>query len=356
MADPGDRTVRIVMTMRYDYYNLCSQFPAFFERLEGKEGRSKYPLERMKEAGLRACVQEPLKLAGVRDTETLANEVVKDIGERAGNLALLQMALKEAWQKRKQFGDDLLEAYVRVGRVTGALANAANEVFENRLGDQEKQLAEVAFIRLVRLGDTGGTTRRVATRDEFSDDAWGVVQKLATEEYRRLLFIGGEPGKETVELAHEALATQWPRYQTWLQEAAGDKRRLDRLIDRVERWSTTGKPEEDLASGREREEFRALAQSRPSWLASTERQFVDNSVEAQHRAEERERKLRDQAHRGDSLYRAEQARKEFSKGLPITAMQLALAGLPEAPKEPDARLWIGETAGALVEALGHSAS
>ena len=66
VADPGDRTVRIVMTMRYDYYNLCSQFPAFFDRLEGKEGRSKYPLERMKEAGLRACVQEPLKLAGVR--------------------------------------------------------------------------------------------------------------------------------------------------------------------------------------------------------------------------------------------------------------------------------------------------
>jgi hypothetical protein len=226
------------------------------------------------------------------DIETLANEVVKDIGERAGNLALLQMALKEAWQKRKQFGDDLLEAYVRVGRVTGALANAANEVFENRLGDRERQLAEITFVRLVRLGDTGGTTRRVATRDEFSGEAWAVAQTLATEENRRLLFVGGAPGGETVELAHEALATQWPRYQTWLQQAAGDKRWLDRLIERVGRWQATGAKGEDFASGTEREEFQNLAQARPSWLAPAEHRFVEASAEAYQEEQDRKEKAR----------------------------------------------------------------
>ena len=110
----------------------------------------------------------------------------------------------------------------------------------------------------------------MATRSEFSDDAWVVVQQLATEECRRLLFVGGEPGKDTVELAHDALATQWPRYQTWLHEAAGDKRWLDRLIDRVEQWQATGEKVEDLASGTEREEFHILAQARPTWLAPVE--------------------------------------------------------------------------------------
>ncbi len=52
------------------------------------------------------------------------------------------------------------------------------------------------------------------------------------------------------------------------------------------------------------------------------------------------------------LYRAVQARDELQHDLPITAMQLALAGLPEHPAQPDARPWVGETAGALVEAMG----
>ena len=33
-------------------------------------------------------------------------------------------------------------------------------------------------------------------------------------------------------------------------------------------------------------------------------------------------------------------------------MQLALAGLPENPASPSGRPWLGETAGALVEAMG----
>ncbi len=47
-----------------------------------------------------------------------------------------------------------------------------------------------------------------------------------------------------------------------------------------------------------------------------------------------------------------QARKELGDGFPVTAMQLALAGLPKDPKQLEARPWVGETAGALVEAMG----
>ena len=48
---------------------------------------------------------------------------------------------------------------------------------------------------------------------------------------------------------------------------------------------------------------------------------------------------------GNSLYRAEQARKELRDGFPVTAMQLALAGLPDNPGKPGARPWLGETGG-----------
>jgi predicted NACHT family NTPase len=61
---------------------------------------------------------------------------------------------------------------------------------------------------------------------------------------------------------------------------------------------------------------------------------------------------RDQAYRNESQYLALQARQALTEGFPVTAMQLALAGLPKDPKQLEARPWVGETAGALLEAMG----
>ena len=55
---------------------------------------------------------------------------------------------------------------------------------------------------------------------------------------------------------------------------------------------------------------------------------------------------------GDSLFRADQARNQLQDGLPVTATQLALAGLPDDLSVNSARTWVGEAAGALVEAMG----
>jgi hypothetical protein len=63
-------------------------------------------------------------------------------------------------------------------------------------------------------------------------------------------------------------------------------------------------------------------------------------------------RARAEAQYDESLYRSEQARKALRDGSPITAMQLALVGLPDSPETLGARPWVSETAGALVEAMG----
>jgi hypothetical protein len=90
----------------------------------------------------------------------------------------------------------------------------------------------------MRLGDTGGATRRIARCGEFSEARWRMLQALAEDRGNRLVLISGPEGDERVEIAHEALVTQWPRFQRWLQAAAGDKRTLDELIERAARWAT----------------------------------------------------------------------------------------------------------------------
>lgn len=290
-------TTYVVLTMRADYYNLCSEFQTFYARLEGHGGDAKYHLKRMRDTGLKECIRRPLYLAGVDDTELFAQKILADIGDQASDLPLLQMALAETWQRRSAFDGDLLEAYISIGGVSGALAGIAHDIFESRLTQEEQHHGEHAFIRLVHLGDTGGTTRRTASRNEFSDAAWAVVQKLSTEDFRRLLFVRGERGSAgaTVELSHEALVAQWPQYQTWLQASAGLKRIHDLLIEATKRWLSSER-RGDLLTGHALAEVETLVQQRESWLSPLERDFVQVSVAAREQIrladETRRRRLR----------------------------------------------------------------
>ena len=52
----------------------------------------------------------------------------------------------------------------------------------------------------------------------------------------RLLFVSGQAGARTIEVAHEQLVTQWPRYLSLLQSVASLKRMHDRVTDRVRAW------------------------------------------------------------------------------------------------------------------------
>jgi hypothetical protein len=290
LVDPReDARFHVVLTMRRDYYNLIYPYEALRERLE--QPWSRYTLGRMSDTGLRRVVTEPLKLGGVDDVEereALAKAVLRDVGQQPGDLALVQFALTEAWNRyrdrhRSQKGG-MLKAYVDVGGVEGALARAADRLFTAPAGDErdglmpeEKAFAEPLFIRLVRLGDTAGASRRLATRDEFSDEAWALAQKLATKEFHRLLVTGSGQGVETVELSHEALVTQWPRYQSWLQASVGSKRIHDRIISATKAWLASGRSRNALATGNQLEDAKKLLRERPTWLSQDERRFVERS-------------------------------------------------------------------------------
>src|SRR3954469_3331634 len=303
LADPNDSRARVVLTMRRDYYNLVSAFPELYDRLEADGHRARQILGRISPDGLRRIVTEPLRLAGVPegDRTALADQVAAEMGDRPGDLALVQMALTETWDRRKSFGDDLLWAYAGIGRIEGAIARAAEDVYATILDDAERALAEPVFVRLVRLGDTGGATRRLATRSEFDDTKWRLVQKLASKEAKRLVLVGGGEAGETAEIAHEALVTQWPRYQTWLSgrdpddaDRAADKRALDALTHRAVSWAAAPDARakaQRLATGADLETFVGLARRRPAWLSADEHQFVSDSREAARRQQRREQGL-----------------------------------------------------------------
>jgi len=85
--------------------------------------------------------------------------------------------------------------------------------------------------------------------------------------------------------------------------------------------------------------------------AERQARFAESQAQMAKREAERARVAEQDAELGDSLYRAVQTRQMVAENMPVTGIQLALAGLPSNPGEHD-RGWVGETAGALVEALG----
>ena len=223
------------------------------------------------------------------EQDAVIASIRRDITDRAGDLALVQMALYAMWQKHRADGVDLLVAYSQVGGVVGALAHEAEQVRTRRLDATERGLLAPLFIRLARLGETGGATRRAADLADFDGPRRALASKLATEDCGRLLLAG----EKSVEVAHEALITQWPWLQNTLNEAAGDMRVLDRLMDKARRWNTTGqRGTEHLATGAERAELAALIESRRDWPSSTERDFVAASAEEEQRKQRAAERLR----------------------------------------------------------------
>jgi hypothetical protein len=161
---------RVVLTIRSDYFNLCSTHAALFGLL--KRDNVNFRLKQITQEGLSEIVREPLGMAGHKDRgeqDALLAQVRRNVSDRPGDIALIQMALFETWKQHKLDKLSLLEAYTKVGGVSGALAHAAEEARTEMLDIKQQNLVEPVFVRLINLGDTGGATRRVASFHELTD-------------------------------------------------------------------------------------------------------------------------------------------------------------------------------------------
>ena len=152
------------------------------------------------------------------------------------------------------------------------------------LTDAQKALLFPILARLIRRGELGGATRRMAQRDEFDAGKQRLIAHLSSEEGGRLLLAGDA----SVEIAHEALITRWPWLRTEGQKYASDIEELSRLMEKAKAWAkepVSNRPKY-LATGAELETFSALAERRNDWLSNKECEFVDASKKA-HEAEEK---------------------------------------------------------------------
>jgi WD40 repeat protein len=204
-------------------------------------------LTAMSRNDLRLAIAEPAARNGVVFQSGLIEQIIDDFQGQDGCLPLPQYTLNLLWEK-DDITDRILntQTYYDLGRVTGALQQQANKVYDELL-PAEQQAARQIFIDLVDVVG-GKPVNRRADKANFNG---GVLEctldKLISN---RLLVVSKQEGqKPTVAVAHEALLTSWKKLQGWITEAKETIVLKTRLIDDARHWSNLRTKEPQKADG-----------------------------------------------------------------------------------------------------------
>ncbi len=225
--------VRVVITMRADYYRNCLDWPELTTLLD----KGSYSLPAPGIAALLGMIQEPARLAGLSIEEGLADRMLQDIGQTPGRLALLAFALGKLYEAGKAQRRLTHDAYQYFGGVRGAIAQMAEATYSDL--QMEDVAVEAALGRVFRElviidPDRNVATRKRAQLSRFSGDALRLVNALI---HARLVVCD----RGLVEVAHEFLFESWPRLAAWLQTARDDLR-LHWLVETEARvWANAGR-------------------------------------------------------------------------------------------------------------------
>ena len=278
-AEDRERRAVVLVSLRADFYGRLVSYPRFALLLS----RSHVLVGPMGREELARAIEQPAARAGLELEPGLTEALISDVAGEPGGLPLLSTTLLELWRVRD--GRVLrYDSYRTSGGVRGAVARLA-EVAYNRLGESEQRIARGLMLRLANGEEGTLARRRVALRElERVEGAGPVLAQLA--DARLLTVSDGE-----VELSHEALLREWPRYRAWLEEDR-ISRRLHAHFERAARdWDERGRDVADLYRGARLAAALEWRAGREQELNETERSFVDASRAAAGRAQRRLRMM-----------------------------------------------------------------
>jgi len=311
-----------LLTMRADFMGQALSHRPFADALQ----EATVMLGPMNRDELRAAIEEPAEVQGAAFESGLVERILDDVGQEPGNLPLLEFALALLWE-RHSHGWLTHDGYEGIGRVEGALARYADEVYA-RLDEAEQERTRQALVQLVRPGEGTEDTRRVATRAEVGEENWALVQHLAD---RRLVVTGrDDAGVETVEVVHEALIQSWGQLQAWMEDDRAFRSWQEGLRTALRQWELTGGDEGALLRGAPLAEAEGWLAERVGDLSEAERSFIRTGVALrERRVAEREAQRQRELEAAQRLAEAERQRAEERErsaiGMRRRAVWLALA-------------------------------
>lgn len=269
--------VRVILTLRADYYDRPLLYPEFGELIRSRM-ETVLPLTAQ---GLERAIRGPAERVGVTFERGLVEQFVSEVNYQSGALPLLQYALTELFDRRS--GRQIThEAYQHIGGAVGALTNRADEVYDGLIPEGQ-ELAQQMFMRLVTLGEGAEDTRRRATQAELlsltenTDLMEEIIDQFSA--YRLLsLDHDAETRQPIVEVAHEAILKEWDRLRDWINDSRTELRLQRQLAGLVSDWEKANKDKSYLLRGARLSQFEAWARGTSLTLTPNEKFFLDASL------------------------------------------------------------------------------
>ena len=205
---------------------------------------------------LRSVIQGPASLARVsfgfsNEGANLVDRIVADVGQHTDVLPLLEFLLERLYQQRDpETGTIAYEAYERIGGLSGALEQAAEEA----VAGQPREVVEAVMRAMVQTSADHKELVLASSVDiTHLDEASFEYQSIRALENARLLTVGASCGlsnKRSVRLVHEALISGWPRAAILFNDPKTLTliRDRDRLRQRAFQWAESGYLESFLPS------------------------------------------------------------------------------------------------------------
>jgi WD40 repeat protein len=274
-AASPEQGVRVIATLRDDFLIRAEQLAPFRHRL----GHGLWLLTTPAVDDLLRIVVEPARRSGYDfDDATLPAEMVRQVSDEPGALALISFTATKLWELRdRHFHLLRRRAYDGLGGVGGALAQHAEDTIAH-MPVEDVPLVRETFRHLVTAQGTRATLTRGELRDVLKqrDRADRVVEQLVAA--RLLVASEAAEGGERIEIVHEALLGAWPRLLTWQREDAEGARLRDQVRAAARQWEERGRPRGLLWRDDALAEYRLWRARFPGALTRSEEAFAGASL------------------------------------------------------------------------------
>lgn len=219
--------VYIVLTMRSDYLDECSNYEGLTEAIN----LGYYLLPKMNPEEIRQVITMPIEMAGADITDRLTNRLLTEVGSNHNRLPVLQHALMRTWSYWQHNNTPDLPIDIGHYEATGTMAKAlsihAEEIYSDLPNEKSRIATEKLFKALVMLGpnDTGKVQpaplkdiQKVTGIPEYQ--LIDVVDRFRESGASFLSppFKSGLNSNSIIDITLEDLTMLWDRLHTWVEE------------------------------------------------------------------------------------------------------------------------------------------
>jgi WD40 repeat protein/uncharacterized RDD family membrane protein YckC len=238
--------IYIVLTMRSDFLGECAQFQGLPETIN----ESQYLVPRMTREERRQAIAGPIGVSGGELSPVLLTRLVNDVGGNPDQLSILQHAVNRTWAKWWEItggkGELSLWYYEKVGTMSHALDQHAEQAYEGFETDAEKKACERIFKALTDRGTDARGIRRpmpfetlVKVTGMEAENLKPVLDDLRVASRSFLMPPSAEEitPETIIDISHEVLMRVWERLRTWAAEEAQSANQYRRLAESAELWA-----------------------------------------------------------------------------------------------------------------------